>query len=75
MTSPSKLAVTRGETFALECAIRQFRDNGKWMRKIGLIQSGDDPDGKIAAIEATMLADLRKLRRRISDGRPRQTYK
>lgn len=70
-----RLPVTRGETFALECAIRQFRDNKKWMRKIGLIRAEDDPDGKIAAIEATMLADLRKLRRRLTDGRPRQTYK
>ncbi len=68
----SKLPVTRGETFALECAIRSYRNKDKFLNKL----LGDlETDPAIKAAGETILADLRKLRRRITDGRARQTYK
>ena len=73
MAKPPKLLVTRGETFALECAIRHYRNSDSFLRKIGLIQPGDDEVIQKAGDQ--LLVDLRSLRRRITDGRPRQTYK
>jgi hypothetical protein len=68
----TKLAVTRGETFALECAIRSYRNKNSFLNKL----LGDiEVDPKVKAAGDEILADLRKLRRRITDGRPRQTYK
>jgi hypothetical protein len=67
----TRLPVTRGETFALECAIRSYRNKNSFLNKL----LGDlETDPAIQAAGDTILADLRKLRRRITDGRARQTY-
>lgn len=68
----ARLPVTRGETFALECAIRSYKNKNRLLNKL-LGDIEDDP--AIKAAGDTILADLRKLRRRITDGRPRQSYK
>lgn len=70
MGAAPKLLVTRAETYALECAIRHYRNTKAMLRNIGL-----DEDPAIARAGDEILADLRYLRRRLTDGRPRQTYK
>jgi hypothetical protein len=74
MPKTSKLPVTRGETFALECAIRSYRNKNSFLKKLEL-DLNNDTDGRIKKAGDDILADLRKLRRRITDGRARQTYK
>lgn len=72
MSRPAKLPVTRDETFALECAIRSYRNKNRLLNQL-LGDIEDDP--KIKAAGDEILANLRKLRRRITDGRARQSYK
>lgn len=74
MAKEPKLPVTRGETFALECAIRSYRNKNGFLKKLGL-DLNSDTDGRIKKAGDDILSDLRKLRRRITDGRARQSYK